>query len=128
MKSFAIGLIAIAVLAPALFGQTAAYTPQRTPEGTPDLEGIWQPQTNGAAYSILPHPPGFLLGAGSKVGIVEGGNQVAEDRIENSVPTPARVKDRHVQHQHRVMPTLTRAKPLSEFLLMFGMHATISFR
>jgi hypothetical protein len=49
------------------------YVPQRTLEGLPDLEGLWQPQANSAAYSILPHPPGFLLGAGSKVGIVEGG-------------------------------------------------------
>src|ERR1700730_9434508 len=55
------------------FGQTLPYTPDRTPEGFPNLEGIWQPQSNGAAYSILPHPPGFLLGAGSKTGVVEGG-------------------------------------------------------
>ena len=65
--------IALLALSASLYAQTAAYTPQRTPEGLPDLEGLWQPQTNGAAYSILPHPPGFLLGAGSKVGIVEGG-------------------------------------------------------
>ena len=65
--------IALLALSAGLYAQTAAYTPQRTPEGLPDLEGLWQPQTNGAAYSILPHPPGFLLGAGSKVGIVEGG-------------------------------------------------------
>jgi len=65
--------IAVSVVAACAFGQTPAYTPQRTPEGLPDLEGLWQPLTNGAAYSILPHPPGFLLGAGSKVGIVEGG-------------------------------------------------------
>jgi len=55
------------------FGQSQSYTPERTPEGSPNLEGIWQPQSNGAAYSILPHPPGFLLGAGSKTGVVEGG-------------------------------------------------------
>src|SRR3984893_16777459 len=55
------------------FGQTQPYTPERTPEGFPNLEGIWQPQSNGAAYSILPHPPGFLLGAGSKTGVVGGG-------------------------------------------------------
>jgi len=70
MKLFFIALLALPA---SLYAQTAAYTPQRTPEGLPDLEGLWQPQTNGAAYSILPHPPGFLLGAGSKVGIVEGG-------------------------------------------------------
>jgi hypothetical protein len=66
-------LIAIFALAPCVLGQTAAYSPQRTPEGFPDLEGIWQPQTSNAAYSILPHPAGFLLGSGSKTGIVEGG-------------------------------------------------------
>lgn len=44
------------------------------------------------------------------------------NRIEDSVPTAARVEDRHVQHQHRVMPTPARAKPLSRFLLIFGMH------
>ena len=35
------------------FGQTAHYTPQRTPEGFPDLEGIWQPQQNNAMFSVL---------------------------------------------------------------------------
>jgi len=40
----------------------------------PSLEGYWQPRTSGAAYSILPHPGGFFLGAESKTGIVEGGD------------------------------------------------------
>lgn len=67
-------LLAIAVLPSRAFSQTPQpYTPERTPEGAPSLEGIWQPQSSGAAYSILPHPPGFLLGAGSKTGVVEGG-------------------------------------------------------
>jgi hypothetical protein len=65
-------LFIMATLAVQTFAQLP-YAPQRTPEGLPDLEGIWQPQTNGAAYSILPHPKGFLLGAGSKEGVVEGG-------------------------------------------------------
>lgn len=39
----------------------------------PNIEGYWQPRTSGAAYSILPHPGGFFLGAESKTGIVEGG-------------------------------------------------------
>jgi len=60
-----------------LFGGFAAaqspYVPQRTPEGLPDLEGIWQPQQNGAMFSVLPHAPGFLLGTGSKTGVVEDG-------------------------------------------------------
>ena len=59
--------------APGLLGQAAPYTPQRTPEGLPDLEGVWQPQQNNAMFSVLPHAPGFLLGTGSKTGIVEGG-------------------------------------------------------
>ena len=42
-------------------------------QGTFNLEGYWQPRTAGAAYSILPHPGGFFLGAESKTGVVEGG-------------------------------------------------------
>ena len=42
-------------------------------QSVPDLEGIWQPQQNNAMFSVLPHKPGFLLGTGSKTGIVEGG-------------------------------------------------------
>ena len=40
------------------------------------------------------------------------------NRIEDLVPTAARVKDRHVQYQHRVVPTPARAKPSSRFLLI----------
>lgn len=54
-------LICLAVL-PCL-GQTSAYVPPKTSDGLPDLEGMWQPRANGAAYSILPHPGGFFLGA-----------------------------------------------------------------
>jgi len=50
-----------------------AFKPQRTEFGHPNLEGIWQPRTSGAAYSVLPHPGGFFLGQGSETGIVEGG-------------------------------------------------------
>jgi hypothetical protein len=62
------GLAALSVPAAAQPAPKAAqaYTPPRTPEGLPDLEGIWQPRTSGAAYSILPHPAGFFLGAESK--------------------------------------------------------------
>jgi hypothetical protein len=75
VRSMRVGLLVLflAIASPGAFGQNLSYTPERTPEGFPNLEGIWQPQSNGAAYSILPHPPGFLLGAGSKTGVVEGG-------------------------------------------------------
>jgi hypothetical protein len=68
-------LVALFVLAAVLaMAQTPApYVPPRTAEGMPDIEGIWQPQTSGAAFSMLPHPGGFFLGGGSKTGIVEGG-------------------------------------------------------
>ena len=48
--------------------------------------------------------------------------------IEDPIPAAARVKDGHVQHQHRVVPTPLRAKPFSRFLLILAMHSIISFR
>lgn len=42
--------------------------------------------------------------------------------IEDPIPAAARVKDGHVQRQHRVVPTPSRAKPGSRFLLIFGVH------
>jgi hypothetical protein len=33
--------------------------------------------------------------------------------IEDPVPTAARIEGRHVQHQHWIMPTPARAKPVS---------------
>ena len=66
MKTALILLWAAAALA-----QT--YNPPRTSDGLPDLEGYWQPRANSAMYSVLPHPGGFFLGAGSKEGVVEGG-------------------------------------------------------
>ncbi len=50
-----------------------SYKAPLTTDGYPDLEGLWQPRSGGAIYSILPHPGGFFLGAGSETGIVEGG-------------------------------------------------------
>jgi hypothetical protein len=49
------------------------YKQPLAPDGHPDLEGLWQPRSGGAIYSVLPHPGGFFLGAGSETGIVEGG-------------------------------------------------------
>jgi hypothetical protein len=73
MRTCVLVLLVATSLTAQVFAQAPPYNPERTPEGAPSLEGIWQPQSNGAAYSILPHPPGFLLGAGSKTGVVEGG-------------------------------------------------------
>lgn len=44
--------------------------------------------------------------------------------IEDPIPAAARVKDGHVQRQHRVVPTPSRAKPRSRFrfFLIFGVH------
>ena len=62
-----------------LFGQSQSaktaqpYTPARTADGQPDIEGTWNPRAGGSAYSVLPHAGGFFLGAESKTGIVEGG-------------------------------------------------------
>jgi hypothetical protein len=52
---------------------TQPFVPARTPDGQPDIQGIWQPRAGGAAYSVLPHAGGFFLGGESKTGIVEGG-------------------------------------------------------
>ena len=71
------GLIALLLVAPLAYAQapakTQTYTPPMTADGHPDFEGIWQPRTSGAAYSILPHKGGFFLGAESKTGVVDGG-------------------------------------------------------
>jgi hypothetical protein len=51
------------------------------------------------------------------------------NRIEDPIPTAVRIKDRHVQHQHRVVATPTRAKPPSRFLLIhFSLVHDVSFR
>jgi hypothetical protein len=65
--------------------RAAAYKPPLTADGHPDFEGIWQPRTASAAFSVLPHPTGFFLGAASD-GIVEGGvlpyQPWAEERVK----------------------------------------------
>src|ERR1700760_2104420 len=71
MRSAFAALLLLSV--PAAHGQTKPYTPPMTADGHPDLEGVWQPRTSGAAYSILPHKGGFFLGAESKTGVVDGG-------------------------------------------------------
>lgn len=65
-----IGLFALALSAVSAIAQKATIPML---DGHPNLEGIWQPRTSGAAFSILPHPGGFFLGSGSETGVVEGG-------------------------------------------------------
>src|SRR4029077_8552047 len=35
------------------------------------------------------------------------------NRVEDAVPTAVEIKDRHVQHQHRIVPTASALKPFS---------------
>ncbi len=69
-----ITLAAIFALAPAPGGaQTSAattYTPPRTPNGQPDLQGIWQ-VLNTAAWNLEDHHASLGVPAGQ--GVVEGG-------------------------------------------------------
>jgi len=50
-------------------GDARAYSPPRTPEGKPDLQGIWQ-TLNSAAFDIQDHGARFGVPAGQ--GVVEG--------------------------------------------------------
>jgi hypothetical protein len=66
----ALGGLAIFVLVPMPSeAQTATYTPPRTPEGQPDLQGVWQ-VLNTAAWDIQDH--GARLGVPAGHGVVEG--------------------------------------------------------
>ncbi len=68
------GLAAICTLIPiSSVGQTSAttaYTPPRTPDGHPDLQGIWQ-VLNTAAWDLEDHGASLSVPAG--YGVVEGG-------------------------------------------------------
>ena len=73
-------LIAIAGLAACGGGKPEAYRAPRTPDGTPNISGIWQ-ANNTANWDVEPHParmgPIVSLGASYSVpgglGVVEGG-------------------------------------------------------
>jgi len=60
MIPFALGLL--------LLGQ--GFTPPHTPDGQPDLQGVWQVR-NTANWDILDHTGGYKIPAG--LGVVEGG-------------------------------------------------------
>jgi hypothetical protein len=67
-----LGVAAIGMLTSAAgLAQTpATYTPPRTPDGHPDLQGIWQ-VLNTAAWDVEDH--GASLGVPAGRGVVEGG-------------------------------------------------------
>ena len=68
------GLVAIGLLTlPPVAAQTSGtrpYTPARTPDGHPDLQGVWQ-ALNTAAWDLEDH--GASLGVPAGHGVVEGG-------------------------------------------------------
>jgi hypothetical protein len=69
-----VALVAISMLMPgAAVGQTAGakpYTPPRTPQGHPDLQGVWQ-VLNTAAWDLEDH--NARLGVPAGRGVVDGG-------------------------------------------------------
>ena len=80
MKRWSLGSLIVLLALPAIFtlapspsvGQTSAtpYTPPRTRDGHPDLQGVWQVM-NTAAWNVEDHPASLGVPAGH--GIVEGG-------------------------------------------------------
>src|ERR1700730_10626003 len=102
MRSRFVAWIAATVVQAVLFslsplpaaGQTPAATtqtggPRRTPEGTPDLSGIWQVMTP-AAWDIQDHPAQKGVPAGQ--GVVEG----------NELPyLPAAAAKKKANHENR---------------------------
>ena len=78
-----IGTVAILALAPA---PAAGQPLPRTPDGKPDLSGIWQ-AVNSAAWNILPHAADPDVPAG--LGVVEG------NEIPYTAPAAARQRDNY---------------------------------
>jgi hypothetical protein len=80
VKRSSVGFTLVLVALPLIFtgapapaaGQAAAttYTPPRTRDGHPDLQGVWQ-VLNAAAWNVEDHPAALGVPAGH--GIVEGG-------------------------------------------------------
>ena len=78
-----IATVAIVALAPA---PAAGQALPRTPDGKPDLSGIWQ-AVNSAAWNILPHAADPDVPAG--LGVVEG------NEIPYTAPAAARQRDNY---------------------------------
>ena len=91
----------IAGQAPAARAQ--AYTPPRTPDGQPDLQGVWR-VWNLAKYDIQDHPAGPGVPAGS--GVVEG----------NDIPYQAwaAAKKKENVERSRIADPLKSADPLAK--------------
>jgi len=64
-----ISLMSVPVAGQARAAEPQAYTPPRTPDGKPDLQGIWQ-VLNTAVWDIQDHPARLGVPAGQ--GVVEG--------------------------------------------------------
>jgi hypothetical protein len=64
-----LAVLAIVLLAPMPGAAQTTYTPPRTPDGHPDLQGVWQ-VLNTAAWDIQDH--GARLGVPAGKGVVEG--------------------------------------------------------
>jgi hypothetical protein len=75
----AVGLLAAAVTVP---GQTTTYKAPRTPDGKPNLNGIWQ-ANNTAHWNIEAHPsaPGPMWQLGAQFAIPGGLGVVEGDTI-----------------------------------------------
>lgn len=50
-----------------LMAQSQPYTPKRTKDGKPSLEGFWNSQAGPAPWDIEPHPAAFTVPAGNGV-------------------------------------------------------------
>jgi len=64
-----ISLATVPVSGQARVAEPQAYTPPRTPDGKPDIQGVWQ-VLNTAAWDIQDHPARLGIPAGQ--GVVEG--------------------------------------------------------
>src|SRR5579862_2688494 len=79
-RLFVLVMLAALLSAPAATQSQSAYRGPRTPDGKPDLNGIWQAM-NTANWDIQPHSaaPGRVVTLGAEdaepagIGIVEGG-------------------------------------------------------